>query len=148
MEPRAGSRPRTVGPAPHAQIDQTGPAAYGETLLRRAAALPGVTVADSLVSVPGARAFHLDGEQAQGPPEAFVAGREFGHLHPPHDSSLHLVLPPEVAAQAVAAGWAEPHPEVPRLFLVYGPRDESEVEQVWRLLEAAYRYAAGASSDG
>ena len=50
----------------------------------------------SMVSVPGARAFVL-GEAAGRPPEAFMVGGEFAHLHPDYDGSLHLILPPEAA---------------------------------------------------
>jgi hypothetical protein len=37
-------------------------------------------------------------------------GREFAHLHPAPDYSLHAMLPTETATDAVEAGWAEPHP--------------------------------------
>jgi hypothetical protein len=37
-------------------------------------------------------------------------GREFAHLHPAPDYSLHAMLPTETATDAVEAGWAEPRP--------------------------------------
>ena len=55
--------------------------------------LPGVVWADSLISVPGARALTLPPGQAVGPPEAFMIGTEFAHLHPAPDHSLHVALP-------------------------------------------------------
>lgn len=64
--------------------------------------------AKSLVSVPGARAFVLDEETAGRPPEAFQAGREFAHLHPEHDGSLHMTLPAEIASEVYEKGWGEP----------------------------------------
>lgn len=98
--------------------------------------------APSLVSVPGARAFVLDEEAAAGPPDAFQAGLEFAHLHPPHDGSLHMRLPAQVAAEAYERGWGEPHP-VSGTPLIFGPRDAGELEVVWGLLRASYRFAAG-----
>lgn len=138
---RAGDRPQTAGPRPHAQISQNAPAQLQEALAERALALPSVTEAESLVSVPGARAFVLDEEAASGPPEAFQAEREFAHLHPPGDGSLHLTLPAEVAREAYEKGWGEPHP-VSGTPLIFGPRDEQELEVVWRLLRASYEFAA------
>jgi len=60
--------------------------------------------------------------------------REFAHLHPGHDQSLHATLPPNLAEAAIAAGWAELHP-VARLgyipattVMLYAPRNWDELE--------------------
>jgi hypothetical protein len=45
--------------------------------------------------VPGARALPFDDDVEAGPDEAFVILREFCHLHPPYDASLHMCLPVE-----------------------------------------------------
>lgn len=142
LPPRPGPPPQVAGPRPHAQVSQQAPPGLQEELAERALALPGVSGAPSLVSVPGARAFVLDEETAAGPPEAFQVGREFAHLHPTHDGSLHMTLPAQVAAEAFELGWGEPHP-VSGTPLIFGPRDEEELEVVWRLLRASYRFAAG-----
>ncbi len=131
-----------VGPAPHAQRSQNAPAHLQEELIRRALELPGVSESPSLVSVPGARAFVLDEATAGGPAEAFQAGREFAHIHPPYDGSLHLTLPIDVAEAAYATGWGEPHP-LSGTPLVFGPRDEAELEVVWELLRSSYEHARG-----
>jgi hypothetical protein len=73
---RSGPQPATTRPSqthrsPHTQISQNAPAEMQERLFLRAASLAGVSVGDSLVSVPGARAFHLDPALARGPAEAF-----------------------------------------------------------------------------
>ena len=108
---RAGERPRTTPTNPHTQLDQQpSDLRWVEELARRVLALPGVIEAPSRISVPGARALVLAPEEATGPPEAFLIGREFAHLHPAPDHSLHAMLPTETVADAVAAGWAEPHP--------------------------------------
>jgi phospholipase/carboxylesterase len=113
-----------------------------EALFHRAAALPGVTVGDSLVSVPGARAFHLDPALARGPARAFQRGREFAHIHPVHDGSLHATLPPDVYQEVLDKGWGEPHP-VSGTLMLWGPRNEEELETVWTLVRASYAYATG-----
>ncbi|GBD08326.1 hypothetical protein HRbin22_00560 [Candidatus Thermoflexus japonica] len=146
---RVGERPLTRQPMPHQQLTQNAPPALQEALFERARALPGVRVAPSRVSVPGARAFYLEPEWARGPSEAFILGHEFAHLHPPYDGSLHLTLPPEQAERVVERGWGEFHPLVaqgalpPTYVMVYGPRDETELEVVWRIFRASYAFARG-----
>ena len=147
---RTGTRPRTTPTNPHTQLDQQpGDHALREELARRLFALPGAVERPSVVSVPGARALWLEEGGASAPGDACMAGREFAHLHPHSDHSLHAMLPVEVARAAVEAGWAEQHP-VARLGLIgegavmlYAPRDEQELEVVERLVGVSYRYARG-----
>jgi hypothetical protein len=127
---------------PHTQLTQNAPDELQEALFERARALPGVTVADSHVSVPGARAFHLDEGFAAGPQQAFQAGREFAHIHPRHDGSLHLTLPPGAYQEVLEKGWGEPHP-ISGTMMVFGPRDKAELETVWQILSTSYSYATG-----
>jgi phospholipase/carboxylesterase len=137
---------------PHTQTSQNAPGDLQEALFERAAKLPGVVVGRSHVSVPGARAFHLDADRAHGPREAFMVGTEFAHLHPPYDGSLHLVLPEEEARTVIELGWGEFHPLVeqgvmpPTNLMVFGPRDADELETVWAIVQASYAYASGAPS--
>ena len=150
---RPGERPQTNPAMPHTQLTQLAPVELQEALFERCARLPGVLVGRSHVSVPGARAFHLDDEHAMGPREAFMVGTEFAHLHPPYDGSLHLVLPEAQARQVIARGWGEFHPLVeqgimqPINLMVYGPRDEEELETVWQIVQASYANATGVASD-
>ena len=144
---RSGSKPDTTRPSlerpePHKQISQTAPPHMQEALFMRAQALAGVTVGKSLVSVPGARAFHLDETLARGPRKAFQREREFAHIHPAHDGSLHMTLPPDVYEDVLAKGWGEPHP-VSGTMMVWGPRNEEELELVWNLVRVSYAYATG-----
>lgn len=140
---RQGPAPSTSGPSPHEQVSQNAPPDLQEELFERISALPNVVVAESLVSVPGARAFRLPPEVAGGPAEAFQAETEFAHLHPAYDGSLHVALPPEAARAVVDGGWGEPHP-VSGYMLVFGPRTRDEVDIVWRIVRASYDYATGA----
>ena len=143
---RAGARPRTTPTNPHTQLDQIAPAELQEQVFAVARALPGVAIGPSAVSVPGARAFHLP-DCTHATPGAFLVKREFGHLHPPSDGSLHMILPPSIMDSVIANGWAERHPLAGKhglpgnIVMVYGPRDPAELEIVGALVRASHAYA-------
>jgi hypothetical protein len=150
---RRGSRPRTTPTNPHTQLEQNPQREVVEELARRVFALPGVEERPSAISVPGARALWLSEDVQAGPQEAFMIGREFAHIHPMPDGSLHAALPPEVAQEAVEKGWAEQHPvarmgRMPQnVVMIYAPRDAQEIEVVAGLVAEACRYAGGAAPD-
>lgn len=143
---REGPRPQTHQGMPHAQIGVTPePQALAE-LFRRAFALPGVEDRPSVISVPGARALWLADDMDIARPETILRGREFAHIHP--DGSLHAVLPPERAREAMDAGWAEPHPiaqhvGLPGLVMLYTPRNLEEADVILGLVTDSYRYVTG-----
>jgi hypothetical protein len=150
---RSGPRPSTTPSNPHTQLDQqpSDPRLVAE-LARRVFALPGVVETPSRISVPGARALTLAPGEATGPPEAFMVPGEFAHVHPAPDHSLHAMLPLQLAAQAIEAGWAEPHP-VARMGLIphtavmlYAPRDEAELDVVEQLVRASHAFARPAGA--
>jgi hypothetical protein len=114
-------------------------------------AIPGVAEKPSAISVPGARALWLEGGDAHGPREAFLIGLEFAHIHPLPDGSLHVALPPSVAEDAIAQGWAEVHP-VARMGLIpanvvmlYAPRDDAEAAVALALVREALAFARGSA---
>jgi len=150
---RRGPRPRTTPTNPHTQLDQNPEREVVNELARMVFALPGVEERPSAISVPGARALWLREHVSAGPQEAFMIGREFAHIHPMPDGSLHAALPPEAAQEAMDKGWAEQHPVarmgyIPRnVVMIYAPRDAEEIEVVAGLVEEAYRYAGGTASD-
>ena len=145
---RAGDRPRTTPTNPHTQLDQQ-PAdpSLTEELARRVFSLPGVIEQPSGISVPGARALTLAAGEPVGPPEAFLIDREFAHLHPAPDHSLHAMLPLDLAREAIDAGWAEPHPVArrglipPTAVMLYAPRDPGEVDVIETLVRASHAFA-------
>jgi hypothetical protein len=146
---RLGPRPATTPTNPHTQLDQQPDGSeQREQLATSLFALAGVVERPSLISVPGARALWLD-EGAAGPPEAFMVEHEFAHLHPGPDQSLHAMLPPALAVEAVEAGWAEQHPVARRgliaanAVMLYAPRDDAEREVVEELVRAAHAFARG-----
>lgn len=143
---RGGPRPRTTSTNPHTQLDQTAPGDLQERVFALASSLAGVVVGPSAVSVPGARAFHLPAGTHE-PEGAFMVEREFAHIHPPSDGSLHMVLPPDVVDRVIENGWAERHPLAGRydlpanIVMVYGPRDEDEAGVVEDLVRASHAFA-------
>ena len=131
------------------QLDQQPASSEQRELLAAAVfALAGVVEQPSLISVPGARALWLT-EEAMGPPEAFMIGQEFAHLHPEPDQSLHMMLPPPLADEAIEAGWAEQHPVARRglipanAVMVFAPRDDEERGVVEQLVRASHAFARG-----
>ena len=148
---RSGSRPTTTNP--HMQLEQNPEREVVEELAMRVFSLLDVEERPSAISVPGARALWLREDLPTGPQEAFMIGREFAHIHPVPDASLHAALPPEVAQEAIRKGWAEQHPaarmgRMPQnVVMIYAPRDAQEIEVVAGLVAEAYRYARGAVPD-
>lgn len=141
---RSGATPEVIGPAPHAQTSQTAPIMVQEELWQRMRGLPYVYVAPTLVSVSHARSLFLADGIGHGVPDAFQKGREFAHLHPHHDGSLHLTLPDDLQDRVEASGWGQRHPSPQhKAILIYGPRDRTELEIVWRLVQLSYSYALG-----
>ncbi len=145
---RRGPRPATTPSNPHTQLDQQpDDPRLVEELARRVFALPGVLEAPSRISVPGARALMLAPGEPAGPPEAFLVPGEFAHVHPAPDHSLHAMLPLELAAEAIDAGWAEPHPVaamglIPHTaVMLYAPRDDEELDVVEQLVRASHAFA-------
>ena len=146
---RAGQRPSTTPTNPHTQLDQNPEDLVVRELAQRLFALPAVEERPSAISVPGARALWLRDEVSPGPPEAFLIGREFAHIHPIPDGSMHAALPPELAQEAIEKGWAEQHPVArmghisPNVVMIYAPRNAGEIEIVAGLVAECYRYTGG-----
>ena len=148
---RAGPPPAVSWTIPQQQESQNAPTHLQERLFEQVRALGGVDVGPSRISVPGARGFTLregsDDEQAYLVPQV----GEFAHLHPAYDGSLHLVLPPELAADVSTKGWGRPHMWAgtrlsPGFMMIFGPRDDSELAIVFGIVNASHAYAAGADT--
>ena len=76
-----------------------------------------------------------------------MATGEFTHIHPSRDGSLHLILSEQQAAEVITAGWGELHPVDANkpgpgrlLLMVYGARDEQELEVILEIVKATYDY--------
>lgn len=143
---RSGPRPQTHKSMPHAQIGVRPVPEVNAELYRRCFSLPDVRDEPTVISVPGARALWLCESLSLAHPEVIVAGREFAHIHP--DGSLHAVLPPEQAREAVEAGWAEPHPVAEYLgqdgmVMLYTPRTLTELDVIFQLVVDSYNFVTG-----
>ena len=149
---RAGQRPGTTPTNPHTQLDQNPEEVLVRELAQKVFALSDVEERPSAISVPGAQALWLRDEVPAGPQEAFMIGREFAHIHPLPDGSLHAALPPELAEEAIEKGWAEQHPVArmgyipPNVVMIYAARNAGEIEIVAGLVTESYRYAGGRRS--
>ena len=150
---RAGPRPEVSWTIPQQQESQNAPAELQERLLESVRDLPGVEVAPSRISVPGARAFTL--RQGSDDDQAFLVPQvgEFAHLHPSYDGSLHVALPSDLAADVVSKGWGRPHMWAgtrlsPGFTLLFGPRDGDELAIVRGILAASHAQAAGNDAAG
>ena len=147
LPPRSGDRPRVSWTIPQQQESDNAPTELQERLFERIASLEGVTSRQSAISVPGARGLMVRSSD-RAPRDAFLvpSAGEFAHLHPTYDGSLHLALPMAQAADAIGKGWAVAHPLAgvrltSGMVLVYGPRDETEVDVVAGLVRASHAFA-------
>ena len=145
---RAGARPRSAGPSRSSRSPTTPPPSCRSSSSTRSAPCPAWTSGPS--AHLGARRARLHpaarAPTTSRPPRPEVG--EFAHLHPAHDGSLHLVLPPDLAADVIAKGWGRPHMWAgtrlsPGFMMVYGPRDENELATVLGIVAASHAYAIG-----
>lgn len=147
---RRGPRPEVTSTIPQQQQTQNAPQDLQERLFAEVRNLPGVDTGPSHISVPGARGFTL--REGSADEHAFLVPQfaEFAHLHPTYDGSLHVVLPPELAADVTAKGWGRPHMWAgtrlsPGFMLIYGPRDD-ELATVLGIVTTSHAYATSTLS--
>ena len=146
---RRGERPETHDGLPHEQLSQNAPLDMYDRLKGQAWGFEFVERRPSIVSVPGAEALWLTDEGGDGCAEAFLAGKEFAHVHPPHDGSMHMRLPLDQVQELLERGWGEHHPLVPAgkmaptSVMVFGPRNPDELAVVLDLIAASYTFARG-----
>ena len=119
-------------------------------MVARVFALPGAVEGHSQVSPASARAVFLAEQKAERSPETSLApGRRLEpvHLHGVDDTSIHLVLPAERGGRLVELGWAEPHQyaDFGTEFMLYGPRDEYELDIAVSFVEESLAFARGRS---
>lgn len=133
-------------PIPHRVVGVRAPDALLEPLQRvfdDAARRDGVRYARSWFErhSQAVTAAHVSFANADG----LKAHGEIGHIHPT-DSSMHMVLHPLDAAEAVRRGWGELHflsdgPLLPTAYvMVYPPQRLEDIEVIARLLRAAADY--------
>lgn len=149
LSSRRGKPPHVDAHYPCPQTEESSPSAIYEALVKRARTLVGVTIRPTELSVPGGLALALDSSLAKGQPEAFIIGREFAVVR--EDGSIHLMLPPAWGQEVINKGWATIHPLArymagaipPQTLILYAPRDETELQTILKVLDAAYWFARG-----
>lgn len=152
---RSGPEPNTSSGIPHVQIDQNAPVAMQTALLEAVQSLDGVELWETPYSLPGSIGWGLPESLRQGPENAYTPEGEFGHAHRPQDGSMHVRLPKAAGQVVLEKGWGISHPFSADItggsdvsyLLVFGPRDEVELEAVWVIVESSYAFARGLNLD-
>lgn len=121
------------------------PALWGE-LVWKATRFEGVVEGRSAVSPTDSRALLLADHQAIIAPETSLSPRdplEPVHIHGVTDTSLHLCLPVKRANEICELGWGEVHPfgDFGTEVMVYGPRDNEELEIILSIIEESLNFA-------
>lgn len=145
---RAGERPVVSTVGPQTQLSQQSPPELWGRLVARTFARPDVEEGHSQVSPAASRAVFLREQREERRPETSLApGRRLEpvHLHGVADTSIHLCLPAGRARNVIDLGWGEPHQygDFGTELLVYGPRDEAELEIVLGLIDESLAFARG-----
>jgi len=144
---RTGLRPATTNSVPHIQIGVEAVPEISSELLRLVSNIPGIEVRETVISLPGAKGFWVSENLTLARPDAIVGGREFAHVHP--DGSLHASLAPERAREAVATGWAIPHPWANQrpgwdgFVMIYTPGTREELDVVLQLVIESLTFVTG-----
>ena len=153
MQDRVGPPPEISSDGPHRQVADLSPPAMWGQLIARAIALPGVHEGLSQVSAASSRALFLDVVQTVRPETSLAPpDRELEpvHIHGVRDTSIHLCLPSDRVDDVISAGWGEEHPysDWHSEIMVYGPRNDNEVEIVLALIEESLTWARELNSQG
>ena len=145
---RAGTRPEVSTDGPQTQLTQRSSPELWARLAAEVLALPGVEEGLSQVSPGSTRAVFLTDRAVERAPETSLApgGRlEPVHLHGVEDTSIHLCLPAPRVEELTELGWGEAHQygDFGTEALVYGPRDESELEIILGFIVESLAFARG-----
>jgi hypothetical protein len=144
---REGERPETTNTNPHEQLTQNPSNDWHERFKTKLFNFNDVSRRPSIISVPGAEALWLDESQPCNCVNGFMIGREFAHIHPAYDGSLHMALSEADFREVIAKQWGEKHPlagmgPIPEtIALVYGPRDDHEIKTVLSIVKASLENA-------
>jgi hypothetical protein len=97
------------------------------------------------------RSWNLQAGASAGPDRERFEGGSIGHTHHPNNNSMHVFLPRSVSRGMIQeGGWGEIHPfnamnglgtEHVDYVMLWGPRNERELQVVWLLVQTAYAQA-------
>ncbi|WP_255546644.1 luciferase family protein [Glaciihabitans sp. dw_435] len=113
--------------------------------------LDGTVEGHSQVSPASSRAVFLRDEQVERAPFTSLApGKRLEpvHIHGVDDTSLHLCLPSERGQELTALGWGQPHQyeDFGTEFMIYGPRDASELAVVLSIVQESIDFGRSSRS--
>lgn len=146
LSEREDSSPLTSSTAPHKQLSQNGSLEIYNKLVLWVSTMNFVEIKPSVISKLRSQGLFLSNDIKSINPRAVIA-REFAHIHPYPDGSLHLFLPMTDAKEVVQKGWGEFHPlafskQIPSNFIMfYCPRTEDELAMVKEMILRSYSYA-------
>lgn len=144
---RSGPPVKTTTGVPHVQLGVEIVPEIHAKLMRRVAKLPKLDVRPTVISLPGATGFWLLEDMRLKRPDVIVGGRELAHVHP--DGSLHASLSPARAREAVAAGWAVPHPWSDKrpgwegFVMLFTPQTPDHLDVTFQLIVDGYNFVTG-----
>ena len=145
LRKRLGAAPQTSKSGPHSQLTElASPSLWGD-LVAKAFAIEGVRQGHSTVSMADSMAALMpELPKEHGPWSLAVEGFvEPFHIHGVSDTSIHAVLPSDLAAEVVKNGWGEAHTyaDFDTQVMIYAPRNSYELITVVELLKASAAFA-------
>jgi phospholipase/carboxylesterase len=152
---REGPAPETPNGVPHQQHSQNAPVEMQQVLLASISDLPGIRIRRTRFSLAGSLGWQLKPSFAEGPEDAFIQQTsEFAHQHRRLDGSMHMLLPVQASAIALEKGWGVFHPLTNAIsgddsdyVMIFGPRNEAELQVIWTIAQISYYQARGLSMD-
>lgn len=144
---REGERPETTNTNPHEQLTQNPSVECHQLFKEKLFHFDKVSRRPSIISVPGAEALWLEEGEPCNCTNGFMIEREFAHIHPAYDGSLHMALSDEDFKTVIDKQWGERHPlagkgPIPEtIALVYAPRDIEEIDTVMKIVNASLKNA-------
>ncbi|KAG4429586.1 hypothetical protein IFR05_014935 [Cadophora sp. M221] len=165
LEERKGGRAKLAGIAPHRQMTQKAPdpmkAPLNELFNEMVKNHPKLLETKRSLYEKHHDAIFVQSNLLQDPNSSIPASArisrgEIGHIH--HDASVHLYFSPADAKVLIEKNWAERHrlartkPFLGRVnmfgvagtyLMIYGPRDEGELETMKTILENSVKFMTG-----
>ncbi|MGH1366477.1 MAG: hypothetical protein ACRBF0_23145 [Calditrichia bacterium] len=145
LDKRSGTPPQVPDMVPHQQLDQNSPPEVLEKLKSFLFSLDHVEEKQSRNSLPSAFGAYINADVNVNK----QINREFTHIHiEPGPGSQHLALTEKEFQQVNEKGWGIKHPWSNKLMddglvlvMVYAPRDEEDLENIQKIITAAWHLA-------
>ncbi|HJP31681.1 MAG: hypothetical protein QF689_05595 [Candidatus Latescibacteria bacterium] len=146
---RSGELPERTFIIPHLQLSQGGALELADRLVEAVDQLDSVSIGIAPLMRDGGMLYNgRSWELAPG-----AGGGSFGHMHHSSNNSMHMELPRTISRGAMRdGGWGEIHPfsgvnglgtDDTDYVIIWGARDEEELEVIWLFVQAAYACARG-----